>query len=206
MARLLAVNPESKKGPPPVKDYVLHHGKHVGADRDGNRVLYDPGDIVPLTEAQYASFKDKFIDEARAKAFTEATKAAGEGLPENEPARNPQIPGLTPGVSTSLPPGPLGSMQAAGERPSNQGMAPEADSALAQRPSDEADARADVPTENPDAMAVQTQPVAPPTPPGVASASAPASPRPAQSTSSTASASAAAAAAKKAEDDAKAKK
>lgn len=49
-------------------DYVVKPGKEHRAIVRGNKVLAQSGDVVPLTQQQYANFQDKFwtVDEANA--------------------------------------------------------------------------------------------------------------------------------------------
>jgi hypothetical protein len=61
------------------KKYELTGVKHQGFNEEGERVEFSTGDMVPLTDAQYENFKDKF------KAPKEQTKAEEKaGLAPNE--------------------------------------------------------------------------------------------------------------------------
>lgn len=64
------------------KSYRLKTGKHIGFDAKGNRVLFNAGDIVELTDIQYLSFKDKFVPEAVHAADTALNKAILEAQEE----------------------------------------------------------------------------------------------------------------------------
>lgn len=58
-----------------VTDYVVKPGKEHNAIVRGNKILAQSGDRVPLTKAQYASFKDKFWTVAEAEAYKEELEA-----------------------------------------------------------------------------------------------------------------------------------
>lgn len=92
--------------------YILQRGTHDGFDAAGNRKVFQKGDVVELTDAQAAAFKDKFVGyaeqkaaetaeaeavaraaqvtkeaEAAAKAEQEAAKAAAEAEAEKAKAK-----------------------------------------------------------------------------------------------------------------------
>lgn len=65
------------------KDYILKTRTHEGFDKDGKRKTFVEGDAVPLTDAQYQSFKDKFrpIEAKQEQKPAEAPKPAANPNP-----------------------------------------------------------------------------------------------------------------------------
>jgi hypothetical protein len=62
MPRIIVPAQADEKKAPEMREFKLRSdvGSHTGRDKDGNLVAYDPGEMVPLTQAQHESFADKF--------------------------------------------------------------------------------------------------------------------------------------------------
>lgn len=68
------LTPASQKDAPTQK-YLLTGNKHFGRNASGDEVMYESGDMVPLTDAQYEAFKDKFEDPEQTKRKASKAKA-----------------------------------------------------------------------------------------------------------------------------------
>lgn len=68
------------------KEYLLVRGKHFGRDNAGNEVEYEVGEMVPLTDAQYEAFNDKF------EAPGETSRKAEEAIARRRKAEEAKEP------------------------------------------------------------------------------------------------------------------
>src|SRR5688572_29466304 len=72
MPTIIAPRVPDKDDKPETKEFVLKPGnRHVARDQEGNLVRYEGGEKVALTEFQYGSFQDKFLDPDEAGKFEE---------------------------------------------------------------------------------------------------------------------------------------
>jgi len=104
------------------KQYVLMRGTHDGIDEDGDRQLYEAGQLVWLTPKQYLAFQDKFTTpavyhaqaqarKAQIAAANEATAATADVAAENESVRKKaeaEVAKVATTATAAHPPAPAG--------------------------------------------------------------------------------------------------
>lgn len=97
------VTVEKKNPRKPTKKYELLTARYDGINEKGEAHRYTAGDFVPLTEAEYAAFGDKFgAEESRSGRRNNTDSLTQEGkLDQRQP--EPQLQGQRPTGPESQP-------------------------------------------------------------------------------------------------------